>query len=545
MKAYKYLTILWAVVLVLGVASCVNDLDTIPLDKKELVSEVVYGSDLDAYQQSLAKIYAGLAISGNSGGDGDPDVAGVDGGSQASFLRGLWNLQELPTDEAHCCWGDIGIPELNDMRWGAGNVFIKGFYYRLYYQINLANAFLRETTDGKLGDRGVSDANKSIIKEYRAEARFHRALGYFYLLDMFRNVPFVTEESPLGKDSPAQMNAKGVFEYVESELISCSTDLLEPFVGYDSQNYGRAHKAAAWSLLSRLYLNANVYIGEEKNTESITYSKKVMEVAYELESDYKNNFVADNQKSTEIIFPVRYEGDETQTWGGMTFLMASTVPSDLQSEINAVGAWQGNRARSSLLNFFQAQNDFGQDSRYSMVRVDKTDNVEIVSPTLYKNNGIPIVKFFNVNKDGSMPPSNIVYTDFPLFRLSEIYLNYAEAVVRGGSGGTDQKALDLVNDLRARAYGNSTTSKISEGDLTLEFLFQERGREFFFEAQRRTDMVRFGKFTGSSYIWPWKGGVAAGKSVEAYFNVYPIPSDDLGANPGLIQNEGYLVSSEE
>lgn len=545
MKTYKYLTILWAVGLVFGFASCVNDLDTIPLDKKELVSEVVYGSDLDAYQQSLAKVYAGLAISGNSGGDGEPDVAGVDGGSQASFLRGLWNLQELPTDEAHCCWGDVGIPELNEMRWGAGNVFIKGFYYRLYYQINLANAFLRETTDGKLGDRGVSDANKNIIKEYRAEARFHRALGYFYLLDMFRNVPFVTEESPLGKDSPAQMNAKGVFEYIESELIGCSTDLLEPFVGYDSQNYGRAHKAAAWSLLSRLYLNAKVYIGEEKNTESISYSKKVMEVAYELENDYKDNFVADNQKSAEIIFPVRYEGDETQTWGGMTFLMASTVPSDLQESINSIGAWQGNRARSSLLDFFQAQNDFGQDTRYSMVRVDKTTDVEIVSSTLYKNNGIPIVKYSNVNKDGSMPPSNIVYTDFPLFRLSEIYLNYAEAVVRGGSGGTIQKALELVNELRARAYGNSATSVISQGALTLDFLFQERGREFFFEAQRRTDMIRFGKFTGSSYIWPWKGGVADGKSVEAHFNVYPIPSDDLGANPGLIQNEGYLISSGE
>lgn len=545
MKTYKYLILIWTLGMSIILFSCINDLDTIPLDKKELVSEVVYGSDIEAYQQSLAKIYAGLAISGNSGGDGDPDVDGVDGGSQASFLRGLWNLQELPTDEAHCCWGDVGIPELNEIRWGAGNVFIKGFYYRLYYQINLANAFLRETTNDKLNDRGVNDANKSIIKEYRAEARFHRALSYFYLLDMFRNVPFVTEASPLGKDAPEQKDAKVIFDYIESELINCSEDLLEPFVGFNSKDYGRAHKAAAWALLSRLYLNANVYIVEDKYTESIIYSKKVLDIAYELESDYKNNFVADNQYSTEMIFPIRYEGDETQTWGGMTFLMASTVPSDLQDDINTVGAWQGNRARSSLLEFFQNQNNFMQDSRYSMVCIDNTTNIEIENPTLFNNNGTPIVKYFNVNKDGSLPPSNIVYTDFPLFRLGEIYLNYAEAIVRGGSGGTIQEALKLINDLRSRAYHEGLYSPISESALTLDFLFEERGREFFFEGQRRTDMIRFGKFTGSSYIWPWKGGVAEGKSVESYFNVYPIPSDDLGANPSLVQNEGYGSSTED
>lgn len=544
MKAYKYLTLFWAAGMVLGLGACTDDLNTIPLDKDELVSEVVYDSSLDAYQQSLAKIYAGLAISGNSGGDGDPDVAGVDGGSQASFLRGLWNLQQLPTDEAHCAWGDVGIPDLNEMTWSADNVFIKGFYYRLYYQINLVNAFLRETTEGKLSDRGVSEANQSVITEYRAEARFQRALAYFYLLDMFRNVPFVTEDSPLGKDAPAQRQASGIFEYIESELISCEGDMLEPFVGYDNQNYGRAHKAAAWALLSRLYLNAEAYIGVEKYTESITYSKKVMDVAYALEENYKHNFTAENHLSTEMIFPIRYEGTETQTWGGMTFLIASTVPSDLQAEVNSVGAWQGNRARSSLLDYFQAQDDFEQDSRYAMVRVDKTESVEIVSRSLYKNNGIPIVKYYNVYNDGTNPPSNIVYNDFPLFRLGEIYLNYAEAVLRGGSGGTTQEALDLINELRARAYGNETTSVISLGDLTLDFLFDERGREFFFEAQRRTDMVRFGKFTGSAYNWPWKGGVADGKSVESYLNVYPIPSDDMGANPGLIQNDGYLVNTE-
>ena len=160
---YKILLIVAISIMIAGFASCTDDLNTIPLDEKELVSEVVFGSEIKPYQELLAKIYAGLAISGNSGGDGDPYVAGVDGGSQASFLRGLWNLQQLPTDEAHCAWNDVGIPDLNYNTWTSNNVFIKGFYYRLYYQINLANALLRETTEDILNSRGVSASDQAEI----------------------------------------------------------------------------------------------------------------------------------------------------------------------------------------------------------------------------------------------------------------------------------------------------------------------------------------------------------------------------------------------
>lgn len=538
---YKFLFIVAISTMIAGLSSCLDDLNTIPLDEEELVSNVVFGSKIGPYQELLAKIYAGLAISGNSGGDGDPDVAGVDGGSQASFLRGLWNLQQLPTDEALCAWNDEGIPDLNYMTWTPNNVFIKGFYYRLYYQINLANALLRETTDDKLSSRGANEEVKTTIKAYRAEARFMRALAYYYLLDMFRNVPFVNEESPVGSILPPQIMAKDLFEYIENELKSCEADMLPPFVGYDKTNYGRAHKVANWALLSRLYLNAETYIGENKYTESITYSKKVLAENFILDPVYRNVFMADNENSKEIIFPIRYQGADTQTWGGMTFLMSSTVPSALQAEINSVGAWQGNRALISVLKFFERENRHQDDTRFSMVRVDQTKNYEITDPSLYSDNGIPIVKYYNTNSDGTLPGdnSNIVYTDFPLFRLGEIYLNYAEAVLRGGSGGDQATALQLINDLRKRAYTNDNVATIAANQLTLDFILDERGREFFFEAQRRTDLVRFGKFTGSSYVWPWKGNVAAGRSVADKFRVYPIPSDDIGANQNLKQNPEY------
>ncbi|HLW09482.1 MAG TPA: RagB/SusD family nutrient uptake outer membrane protein [Fermentimonas sp.] len=535
---YKFLSIFIIGLMVAALSSCVDDLNTIPLDEDELVSDVVFGSEIEPYQELLAKIYAGLAISGNSAGDGDPDVAGVDGGSQASFLRGLWNLQELPTDEMHCAWNDVGIPDLNYITWTSSNVFIKGLYYRLYYQINLSNALLRETTEEVLNGRGVSANDQAEIKRFRAEARFHRALSYYYLLDMFRNVPFVDENSPVGSTLPPQIQGADLFDYIEKELLESEADLIAPFVGYNNQYYGRANKAANWALLSRLYLNAEAYIGVNKYTESITYSKKVLEVGYELEPIYANMFKSDNNKSTEMIFPVRYEGAETQTWGGMTFLLSSMEPSDMQEEVNAVGAWQGNRGRVSMLKTFERENLHENDSCFDMLYVDKTENVEIDDPSLFTDNGIPVVKFYNRNSDGSLPPSSIAYTDFPLFRLGEIYLNYAESVLRGGSGGNQTTALNLVNELRERAYKQAPYI-ITAGELTLDFLLDERGRELFLEAQRRTDLIRFNKFTGSSYVWTWKGSVKEGRSVADHFKIYPIPADDIGANDNLIQNTGY------
>lgn len=541
---YKNWILALSISVLLGgsITSCTDDLNTEPIDPKESVPELVYGAELLAYTQSLAKMYAGYAISGNKGGDDLKDIAGVDGGSQASFLRGLWNLQELPTESAHCCWGDTGIPDFNTMQWSAGNPFIKGLYYRFYYQIQLTNAFLKQTSDEQLTARGMSESDKAQVRVYNAEARFSRALAYFYLLDMFRNVPFVDETSAIGKDvMPPQIGGQDLFNYIESELLAIEADMLDPVVGYN-QNYGRANRAAVWSLLSRMYLNAEVYIGAPKYTESITYANKVIAVGYSLEPNYLDMFKADNGYSNEMIFPIRYEGTDTQTWGGMTFLLCSGVPSDLQSSVNAVGAWQGNRARATLLTeVFEKESNYAQDSRFSMLKLDKTNSINILNQTAYTNNGIPIVKYSNVNKDGSLPPSNIAYTDFPLFRLGEIYLNYAEAVVRGGQGGNIQQATNYINELRDRAYtsGNTAISLTVDNQNSLDFLLQERGRELLHEAQRRTDLIRFGKFTGSTYLWEWKGGVQNGRTVDDFYRIYPIPSDDIGANKNLTQNPGY------
>ena len=517
--------------------SCTGDLDTVPIDKDDLVSSVVFGSEIGAYEESLAKIYAGLVIGGNKGGDDEQDVVGIDGGSQASFLRVLWNMQELASDIAHCCWNDPGIPDFNHISWAASSPWVKGSYYRLFYQINLSNAFLREAADGKLADRGCSEQVRQKVAQYRAEARFMRALMYQYALDLYRNVPFVDENSTVGSDRPRQIMKDELFKYIESEMLACESELADPVVGW-SENYGHVNKACMWAALSRLYLNAETYVGENRYTDCITYSKKVIGAGYQLEENYGDMFKADNDHSKEMIMPCRYEGEETMTWGGMTALLC-WGSSEFQEETNAKGAWQGVRAKSSLYNIFTRENEMDKDSRRQMLRTDATTSFEITNEANFVNNGIPVTKFYNVYKDGSKPASSEAWTDFPLFRLGEIYLNLAEAVLRGGQGATKAEALGYLNDLRKRAYTDKLAAPISDSEFTLDFMLDERGREMFYEAQRRTDLVRFGKYTGDEYVWPWKGGVAGGKAVSNFYAVYPIPSDDIGSNENLKQNEGY------
>lgn len=521
----------------LGVASCVNDLDTVPLDRDELVSNIVFGSEVEAYEQSLAKIYAGLVIGGNAGGDSDQDVVGIDGGSQASFIRVLWNMQELASDIAHCCWNDPGIPDFNHISWSASSPWIKGSYYRLFYQINLSNAFLRETTDDKLASRGCSEQVKASVKVFRAEARFMRALMYQYALDLYRNVPFVDENSPIGSIRPTQINKADLFEYIEREMTECEKDMLDPSIGFND-NYGHANKAVVWAALSRLYLNAETYVGVAKYTESIANSKKVIAAGYQLEPVYGDMFKADNHHSKEMIFPLRYEGDDTMTWGGMTALLC-WGSAEFQEETNAKGGWQGVRAKSSLYKIFEKEENSDKDTRKAMLRTESTTNIEITNEANFANNGIPVTKFYNVNKDGSKPASSEAWIDYPLFRLGEIYLNLAEAVLRGGQGSTRVEALGYLNDLRKRAYSDKVVAPISDSDFTLNFLMDERARELFYEAQRRTDLVRFGKYTSGDYVWPWKGGVSAGKAVADFYQVFPLPSDDIGSNLNLKQNDGY------
>lgn len=525
---YNKTMIAGAMVIAFVLSSCVKDLDREPF--VEITSVSVY-KDPANYKKVLAKIYAGLALSGQQGPAGKPDISGIDEGF-STYLRQYWKAQELPTDEAVIAWNDGSLADYHKMNWASNNEFIAAMYNRIYYQVGLCNEFLRESTDAKLSDRGIGGSDADNIRIYRQEARFMRALSYWHALDMFGNVPFVTENDGIGAFLPKQATRAELFAFIESELKDIEGKLIDPH----QNEYGRADKGAAWTLLAKLYLNAEVYINEPRYTDAIAYCKKVISAGYQLDPQYKNLFLADNNNSPEIIFPIVFDGVHTKTWGGITFLVHAPVGGSMNpADFGINGGWAGLRTTKSIVALYP--DSTGQIDKRAMFYTTG-QNIEINNVSEFKD-GWPVTKYKNVTSagvKGSDIEGNFPDTDFPMFRLADVYLMYAEAVKRGGAGGDEATAIGYVNQIRERAYGNSNGDISS---LSLDFLLDERARELVWEGHRRTDLIRFGKFTGDAYLWPWKGNVKEGASVPPHLVLFPIPAADLIANPTLEQNLGY------
>ncbi len=518
-------------VLTLSATACVNDLDLQP--KNEITSASVY-EDFANYKNVLAKLYGGYSLTGQQGPDGKGDVAGIDEGA-SSYIRTYWQLQELPTDEAVLAWvNDPGVSGLNLMTWTASNALTRAMYYRIYYQITLANEFIRETSDSRLSDRGITGQDADLAREYRAEARFLRALTYWHALDLFGNVPFVTEETGIGTFSPEQIDRASLFEYIEAELLEVEGNMMAP----GQNEYGRIDQLGAWTLLTKLYLNAEVYTGTARYNDAITYAKRVIDTGLQLEPEYAQLFMADNNTAQGIIFPIAFDGLNTQSYGGTNFIIHAAIGGTMTAaDFGVNGGWGGLRTTSALVNNFPTPLGVADDR--AMFYTDG-QSLEITELSTFAQ-GYAVTKYSNLTSTGeagSDPSLTFVDTDFPLFRLADVYLMYAEAVLRGGAGGDMATALDLVNQLRFRAYGDNS-GNISAAQLTLDFILAERARELYWEGHRRTDLVRYGLFTGSEYLWPWKGGAINGQAVEECRNIYPLAADDVTANPNLDQNECY------
>lgn len=524
--------------------SCNKDLDRLPANS--VFADSVYSTPA-GYKMALANIYGGYALTGSSG-PASSNIAGVDAGT-SDFIRCLWNVQELSTDEAVCAWGDPGVPDFHNMSWTATDPILIGLYARSLYQITLCNDFITHCTSAAIASHGITGTDATDILQYKAEARFIRAYQYSVLMDVFAAPAFATETTPVGPLSfPKQLSRTDLFNYVESELLSCDSSMVAPH----QNEYGRADQAAAWALLARIYLNAQVYTGTARYTDAITYASKVINAGYSLMPSYANLFKGDNNlNNPEVILAIPYDGLNTQTYGGTTFLVNSACANSTYTAGSPGyamsttdygvpgGGWAGNRSTANLPALFPTP-DTTVDKRAIFLNTPGVTNV--ISNISQFNQGIPVVKFTNITSTGveAEPGAGGVFcsTDFPLFRLAEQYLIYAEAVLRGGTGGDMGTALGYINLLRQRAYGNSS-GNISSSDLTLPFILNERGRELYWECFRRTDLIRYNEFTSSSYLWPWKGGVSSGTGVDEHYNIYPLPITDLQANSNLIQNPGY------
>lgn len=506
----------------IAITSCTDELNISPIDPSvnlEFIQDDVF-----------AKLYATLGLTGQKGADGNGDVSGIDEGTSA-FYRLIFTVNEYPSDEAICSWNDAGIPELNFIGWGSSHGQVEGLYGRLNYDVTLCNHFLDKT-------EGLTD-EKSL--KQRAEARFLRALNYFYLMDIFGNVPF---SETVSDELPKQIKRADLFLFLEKELLAL--DLENNMYEARQAPFGRADKVAVWFLLSRIYLNAEVYTGTARWTDAAKYAKMVMDSNYELCPTYKHLFMGDNDKNEkakqEIILPIRQDGIKTRSWGGSLYVIAATRTNGMTPWGSSEG-WGGVRARKALVDKFFPNGGIPLDGvETDMVAAAKDARalffaggertVEISKVSVFKE-GLSVAKWSNLRSDGGSPSDpKFTDTDIPLFRLGEAYLTYAEALLRIGGDGA-ATALTVVNELRIRSNAAPL------GAVSLNNILDERARELYFEGQRRTDLVRYGLFTTSQYLWDWKGGQVTGTSVSSTFNIYPIPVSDVIANENLVQNPGY------
>jgi len=513
--------------------SCDDRLNLEPEDSR-LTAEVAF-DDPAAYKQFLAKLYAGISLSGQEGPAGAPDLAGLDEGF-SNYLRLYWKMQELTTDEAVIAWNDGTIQDLHGQVWTSGNEFIRTMYSRLLYQVALTNEYLRQTTDAKLDERDVGAGLRVEIQTYRAEARFLRALTYWHAMDLFANPPFVTENDPIGAFLPPQIQRADLFDYVEAELL----DILDDMEAPRANEYGRADRGAAWMVLAKLYLNAEVYTGTSRYADVITYTNNIIGAGYSIpNTPYFHSFLADNDSNgsqEEVIFTIPFDGLNTQAFGGMTFLTHAPVGGSMNpADFGINGGWFGVRATPTFIEQFPDEEN-SADGR-ALIYTDG-QNKDITTIATFTD-GYALSKYRNVDVDGnpgSDNSGNHTDIDFPMFRLADAYLMYAEAALRGG-GGSLGTATGYINELRGRAYGD-TSGDIAQSDLDLDFIIDERARELYWECHRRTDLIRFNQFSDNG-VWQWKGGVQQGATTESFRDLMPLPATDLGINTNLDQNTGY------
>ena len=530
--------------------ACIGDLDTLPLNPSDSTSETVYGTNESGYVAGLTKLY--FCFVSNETTDLQVSDAGA-----SELTRAFWTVQEVTSDACKCAWeNDAWVRAMNTNTWSdADNDATYAVYVRTLQGIAYTNEYLRQTASDRLSDRGVSSELAAKIQGFRAEARFLRAYFYWMALDVFGEVPFTTENSPFGGGvNPKQASRKDVFDYCITELTELAAD--DSAMPAARSNYPRADKGSVLGLLARMYLNAEVYTGTPMWQEAKDACERLFSMGYSLCPNYADLFRGDNGENpdvlNEVIFGVAYDAEQTQSYGGTSYLtLAAIAATDVSSTqmINGVNnGWGGIRVPYEYVEkYFNVRNADYTTGTYD-VNDKRSEMFYIKGPSesmedeLYVFlNGWSCLKFNNIPHD--MDNDSFLATaaskayadiDFPMIRLGEIYLIYAEACMNLGQANT---ALPKLQELGSRAGVQAPTS------ITTDFLLEERARELMWEGHRRTDLIRYGKFTSSSFLWTYKGGSFSGQGFDDYMKIFAIPASELAANPELHQNPGYGTSS--
>ncbi len=525
-------------------ASCIKDLNTLPLNEYDRTSEVAY-VDQASYLSGLAYINAYYSfVSQNAAGSSD---LSFDDAGQSELLRQWINMNELSTDALDIGWGDSYIADIAAHTWtnADNNAFI-AVYTRCMKGIALVNEFLLQTTDDKLEARGHTSF-KDAVAQYRAEAQFHRAMFYYILMDLFGNPPFALEEN-IGGELPQQIQRADLFVWLEQQLLDLVADgSAMPAKG--AVAYPRPNKDAAKALLARMYLNAEVYTGTARWADAKKYAKEVIDNGYSLHPKYQELFMQDNGQTCandEFIFAIEYDAVKAQSWGGTTTLASGAFEDEKMNpaiasylgitEVPYVSAekWNGYHinpayveANFELSGVSWDGKGLGYDPENSDHRLFLFNGGEQDFKSSISTSGWRCWKWAYLYSDGTVfqrgaeggnEDWKLSNADFAIFRLPEMYYIYAESDARLNGGTTnDVTALGYIAALRRRA-GLS----IPSGSMSVAYILKDKAAEYLWEGQRRQDEIRLGIFDSNPNRL-----------------IYPILESDISANGNLKQNPGY------
>ena len=526
MKHIKY--IIGAVLVALVMNSCVGDLNVTPIDPNANTADKVL-VDKAAYESFLSGVYLCFATSGYYGANGDPSISGLDGGA-SQYLRGLYNLNELTTDESVCGWNDQTIKDLHWMCWTTADTFIYAFYSRIFIVVSMANEFIYEAT--KIGAIDFEGKQQMID-----EARVLRAIAYYHAIDNFGNVPF---NDKFDGSVPSQIKRADLYTWLERELIDLKDNSTLP--ERSATAYGHVNKSVAKFLLAKLYLNAEVYNGTKAYDKCAAILKDLMDDGYSLHTSsagtynaYQELFLADNDRCTdEIIFAIEQDGINTTSYGATNYLIFASTGGKMDAdEMGISSGWGGLRTTPEFYDLFtdnDARNLFYTEKDAPATAKPEEiqqKSIEDISEFVY---GYAFRKFRNRTSSGGYgKEKGFVDTDFPLMRYADVLLMAAECEARGAA----VDGYKGFNAVRQRAGLDAIAAP------SLQQILDERGRELYQECWRRSDLIRFGKFTSADYLWQWKGNIKEGKAVDSYRALFPIPDSDRLANSNLVQNPGY------
>lgn len=503
-------------------SSCVNDLDVDPTDPNTKTSL----SSQEEWAGYFGSLYGSLMYEGN--------LSTSDGGA-GTYMRCHWNLNEITADEAIISnkWNDPGYHSLNFNTWLTDNEWVYAAFSREFYTARQCTEFIDKA------DEATAFYTPEEVEAMKAEARVIRALAYYHMIDLFGRGPWVVGTTT--GSIPETYDRKQLFEGTVADL----TDVLNSghLVPAARQTYGRVSLEAAYMLLAKLYLNAEVYVGTPMYNECAEACKEILKTINTLAPTYKYLFCASNDKyvgNGEILWAVPQQVGAMETWGGTTYMTAGayieTAPAEVlvrlgagnfneKGEFNGPAPWSGVRMRPELSTSFEPE-----DQRALFYAGTFNVGVEDLDNYDENSDGYMCTKYTYTTEDDYTNESNtplgaqMCNADYPLFRLSDTFLMLAECQLRG----VECNGKAYFDQVRARAG-------LEPVALTADNLLHERQCELYWEGHRRSDLIRFGKYTGSNYLWSWKGGVYEGVSISENRSVFAIPYQyvaTVGQNPG-------------